>query len=204
MKKLGLVAVAAVAVLALAGCNNGAQEVVEVSTKKFDYKYDVSGSVKRVISYQKDKKDVTETRTFTATERSYADVEWYDYYNVDTNKYEYTISVSDFSYTYKEYDHWDEKNNEVVYVEVVAEDADGSVKIRKIGDDYYAEFLAPQGSHSASKFAGNASLIKLDEIDPEDDEFTLSYTYTMNLDGWDSDDNKATSVTTVDLTFTRL
>lgn len=204
MKKLSLVAAAAVAVLALTGCNNGPQETVDVSYKSFNYRYDVSGSVKTVTSYQKDKKEVTESKTFTATNKSYADVEWGENYNLDTNKYSYKISLNGFSYTYKKWVDWDATKLENIWEDATADDAHGEVWITKTGDDYFVGRLGLESYNEPSRFAGNEYLIKLDEIDPEDDEFTLSYTYTT--DGWndDADDHNTKAVTTVSLTFTRL
>ena len=209
MKKLSLVAAAAVAVLALTGCNNGPQETVDVSYKSFNYRYDVSGSVKTVTSYQKDKKEVTESKTFTATNKSYADVKWSENYNLDTNKGGYEISLNGFSYTYKKFVAFDTTTWESIYEDATAYDASAKVWITKTGDDYFVGHVYDLNTYgkTPSKFAGNEDLqlIKLDEIDPEDDEFTLSYTYTTEDDWYgNADDGKAKYVTTVSLTFTRL
>ena len=182
MKKLGLIAAAA-AVLALAGCNNGAQEVVNVTTVETLNYYDVSGSYVEKLSYTKtDGTKVTEETTYTASNKSYATVNWTDDEALDTNRKTYTVSVWGLSFTEKEEDGTTEKEEdgttekgEKKFKDVTYNDGSQTYNITKVGDEFFL------GSFSSSKFAGNDELgiTKIEELDLEDDEIELSYTYSV-------------------------
>ena len=174
MKKLGLVAAAA-AVLALAGCNNGAQEVVNVTTVETLNYYDVSGSYVEKLSYTKtDGTKVTEETTYTASDKSFATVEWVEDESIDTNRTTYTVSVRGLSFTEKEEDGTTEKG-EKKFKDVTYNNGSQTYNITKVGDEFFL------GSFSSSKFAGNDELniTKIEELDLEDDEIELSYTYSV-------------------------
>ena len=83
MKKLGLIAATA-AVLALAGCNNGAQEWVDVTTVVYDYTYEVAGDVTVTTGSQSIK--------YTPVGRG--TIKWTDYKANESNRQTYTIDAT--------------------------------------------------------------------------------------------------------------
>ena len=170
MKKLGLIAAAA-AVLALAGCNNGAQEVVNVTKVTTTNYYDVSGSYVAKLSYTEDDEKVTRETTYTATDKSFATVTWEDNEAIDTNRKTYTISVQGLSYTTKVQEGL--KDGKPTYKDVTKNNGSQTYTITKVGDEFFLGDVS-------SRFAGNEELgiTKIEELDLEDDEVALSYTFT--------------------------
>ena len=170
MKKLGLIAAAA-AVLALAGCNNGAQEVVNVTKVTSENYYDVSGSYVEKLSYTDlDGTKVTRETSYTASDKSFATVSWIDDESIDTNRKTYTISLKGLSYTQKEQDGV--KDGKPTYKDVTYNNGSMTYTIAKVGDEFFL-------GDDLSRFAGNDALgiTKIEELDLEDDEIALSYTY---------------------------
>ena len=170
MKKLGLVAAAA-AVLALAGCNNGAQEVVNVTQITSENYYDVSGSYVEKLSYTDlDGTKVTRETSYTASDKSFAIVSWTDDESIDTNRKTYTISIQGLSYTLKVQDGV--KDGKPTYKDVTYDSGKMTYKIAKVSDEFFL-------GDALSRFAGNDALgiTKIEELDLEDDEIALSYTY---------------------------
>ena len=152
MKKLGLIAAAA-AVLALAGCNNDAQEYVDVTTVSYSYKYDVTGSVTATtgsVAIKYEAREGISLGTISWTEHAAKDTN-VQTYDVDPALY---IKSADGKYT---------PVPELTFV------------ITKIGDDYFI------GGGSA-KFAGNESLIKIEGIDVEDSDFDAVFSYEYGED----------------------
>lgn len=159
MKKLSLVIAAAAAVLALAGCKNGAQEVAVVETVGdiSNYYYGVTGTATvttKTAAY-------TTTTTYTATDKTLANVKTSPDYNTNRIVYNYIMSEIK-SKTVRDTTTVSEKDNDVFGFTVV-----------KMGDDYY---LYVASNDESAKFAGNSSHIKLENFNTENLTGTVTYT----------------------------
>ena len=182
MKKLGLIAAAA-AVLALTGCNNGAQDVritgVEMGSVNY---YDVEGTAKVTISATAVAKvgDKTETVTttqtldITATEASLGKISVAPQYT-DTNQTVYEIELSGLSAKSTEGN-----------VTTEIENLPFGLTIVEMGGDYYLTGdLGLDSYEDLFRFAGNTEYIKLEDFGgPEDlvGTVTITETYKPNAD----------------------
>ena len=186
MKKLGLIAAAA-AVLALAGCNNGAQEWVNVTSVDYDYRYDVTGSVTSTTGSVATKLEAREGI-------SLGTISWKEDASKETNVTNYTINPDLYF-----------KLTDGTYRSV-----SNRITITKIGDEYFVNASSANNNEDgfyASKFAGSESLIKIEEIDIEDSEFDAVFSYEYISDYTRNDKGESVPVKTkveVNLTFTRL
>ena len=187
MKKLGLIAAAA-AVLALAGCNNGAQEWVNVTSVDYNYRYDVTGSVTQTTGSVAIKLEAREGV-------SLGTISWTENAAKETNVKTYNINPALYF-----------KSSDGTYTPYSS-----SITITKIGDEYFVGVTPANNNeyedYAVSKFAGSESLVKIEEIDIEDSEFdaVFSYEYTSGYTT-DKDGKSVPEKTTVEvnLTFTRL
>lgn len=209
MKKLGLIAATA-AVLALAGCNNGAQEVVNVTKVTSNNYYDVEGSYNTTITYKKGGKDVTENFNLTSSDKTLARITWVDDAATDSNAKSYGVYITGLSYPYSEY-VLDDKNNKKYDddgepVTVTKTDTDGtlSLTITKIGDSYFVNDITAKEPEEtprtpvSAKFAGNETYTLIsEEVELEDDEVTFVYTRTWTK-------NNKTYKADVNFTLTKL
>lgn len=187
MKKLGLIAAAA-AVLALAGCNNGAQEWVNVTSVDYDYRYDVTGSVTATTGSVAIKYEAREGI-------SLGTISWTENAAKDTNVQNYNINPALYL-----------KSEDGTY-----NPAGLTFGITKIGDEYFVTASSAEDDeyegYAASKFAGSESLVKIEEIDIEDSEFDAVFSYEYISGYTTSDKGERVPVKTkveVNLTFTRL
>lgn len=164
MKKLSLVIAAAAAVLALAGCKNGAQEVAVVESVEAgsNYYYGVTGTAtvtEKTATY-------TATVTYTATDKTLANVTTSSDYN--TNRIVYNYNISEIkTKTVSGTTTVSEKDNDVFGFTVV-----------KMGEDYYLD--AARESIGSAKFAGNSNYIKLEKFSTENLTGTVTYTGKTN------------------------
>ena len=180
MKKLGLIAAAA-AVLALAGCNNGAQDVritgVEMGSVNY---YDVEGTAKVTISATAVAKvgDKTETVTttqtldITATEVSLGIISVAPQFT-DTNQTVYEIELSGLSAKSTEGN-----------VTTEIENLPFGLTIVEMGGDYYLKG-GLDVDEDLFRFAGNTEYVKLEDFSgPEDlvGTVTITETYKPNAD----------------------
>ena len=180
MKKLGLIAAAA-AVLALAGCNNGAQEWVNVTSVDYNYRYDVTGSVTATTGSVAKKYEAREGI-------SLGTIKWTEDAAKDTNVQNYSIDPALYL-----------KSEDGTY-----NPAELTFNITKIGDEY---FVDAKGLPKYTKFAGNDQLIKIEEIDVEDSDFDIALSFEYISGSTTNDEGKKVDVKTnveVNLTFTRL
>ena len=186
MKKLGLIAAAA-AVLALAGCNNGTQEIVDVTNVRSLNYYDVEGSYNTTIKYKQGGKDVTENFNLTSSDKTLATIEWTDSESYDSNAKSYSIKISGLSYPYSELvldDKGQPKVKDGEYETVTKTDTDGylNLTITKIGDSYFVNGISsktPENYPRDPRFAGNETYTLIsEEVELEDDEVTFVYTRT--------------------------
>lgn len=193
MKKLGLVAAAAVAVLALAGCQNGVEEVKVVpDSQTSNYTFDVSGTATYTIAVAEtttynsktadpDKRNKTskwegtEKYVYTADDSSLATITWTTPYYDNSNSKGYSVSLSGLGmeYTYPDVD----ADGKQVTSTKTNKNADDTLNIVKLGDEYYVRNRW-YTEDDDSRFAGNAGLIPIDETDLEDDEVVISFTRT--------------------------
>lgn len=165
MKKLSLVIAAAAAVLALAGCKNGAQEVAVVESVGFgsNYYYGVTGTATVTTKTE----TYTATTTYTATDKTLANVTTSSDYNTNQIVYKYNIS---------------EIKSKTVSGTTTVSESDNAVfgfTVVKMGGDYYLN-VAGASSESA-KFAGNSNYIKLEKFSTEN--LTGTVTYTGKIEG---------------------
>ena len=183
MKKLGLIAAAA-AVLALAGCNNGAQEWVNVTSVDYNYRYDVTGSVTATTGSVAIKYEAREGI-------SLGTISWTENAAKDTNVQNYSINPALYL-----------KSEDGTY-----NPASMTFNITKIGDEYFVDATQLPKSPSVVKFAGNDQLIKIEEIDVEDSDFDIALSFEYISGSTTNDEGKKVDVKTnveVNLTFTRL
>ena len=181
MKKLGLIAAAA-AVLALAGCNNGAQDVritgLELGSANY---YDVEGTGTYKIETKvkiNDEKTSTTTKTYeyTAKEASLGVISVSPQIT-DTNMTKYNISISGLTSKISDGN-----------TSTTDENDSFSFSLVELGGDYYFAGNGNGGSGSYDPddyfpegfalFAGNNDYVKVDIGDPEDLSGTFTYTST--------------------------
>lgn len=193
MKKLGLVAAAAVAVLALAGCQNGVEEVKVVpDSQTSNYTFDVSGTatvtmaIAETTTYNNkasdpDKRGKTSKwegvykQEYTANDSSLADITWKTPYYDNSNRKDYDVSLSGLGMV-KTYPDYDADGKQVTSTKTHKNES-VNIRITKIGDEYYVYNWWYKEDDEA-RFAGNAELIPIDETDLEDDEVVISFTRT--------------------------
>ena len=193
MKKLGLVAAAAVAVLALAGCQNGVEEVKVVpDSQTSKYTFDVSGTATVTVAIAEtttynnkasdpDKRGKTSKwegvlkEEYTANDSSLATITWTTPYYDNSNRKDYDVSLSGLGMveTYPDYD----ADGKQVTSTKTHKNESADIRITKIGDEYYVYNWWYEEDDEA-RFAGNAELIPIDETDLEDDEVVISFTRT--------------------------
>lgn len=181
MKKLSLVIAAAAAVLALAGCKNGAQEVAVVESVGFgsDYYYGVTGTIKVTTSTKIGSETYKSTVTYTATDKTLANVKTSSDYNTNKIVYNYTISELKTKTPSDEYL------------------SDFGFVVVKMGDDYYLNLPSYEDDYEYGKFAGNSSYIKLENFSTEN--LTGTVTYTEEMGG-----NPVTVTTVLNLELSKL
>ena len=182
MKKLGLIAAAA-AVLTLAGCNNGAQDVritgVEMGSVNY---YDVEGTAK--VGDKTETVTTTQTLDITATEASLGIISVAPQLT-DTNQTVYEIELSGLSAKSTEGN-----------VTTEIENLPFGLTIVEMGGDYYLTGdLGLDSYEDLFRFAGNTEYIKLEDFGgPEDLVGTVTVTETYKPD--------ADTTVTVKVTYT--